>query len=53
MKSIKTDYCTAFSVKIGLLSIRELFTNLIAALKNPVLECCNSELPGTALNVAD
>ncbi len=38
---------------IGLLSIRELFTILIAAFKNPDSECCNSELPGTALNVAD
>ncbi len=27
--------------------------NFIAALKNPVLECRNSELPGTALHVAD
>ena len=41
------------NLKIGLLSIRELFTILIAALKNPVLECRNSELPGTALNIAD
>jgi len=27
--------------------------NFIAALKSPVLECRNSELPGTALHVAD
>ena len=41
------------SSKLDYYQFANIFTNLIAALKNPVLECCNSELPGTALNVAD
>jgi hypothetical protein len=33
--------------------LQTIYSNLTAALKNPVLECCNPELLGTALNVAD